>query len=639
MLLVVILTLVCAPIAAATTVTSAPVTTPTQVELSNQAATEAWLDETMADQLEQHHIPGAAVVIVTEGEVVLAKGYGYADIESETPVVADETIFRVGSTSKLVTWTAVMQGVEDGRLNLDTDVNDYLGESPVMIPETYPQSITLEHLGTHTAGFEDSYGGMLVDDPQDLQPLGETLAENRPARVRPPGEFVAYSNYGAALAGHIVAEEYDTSFTGYANEHVLEPLEMQNSTFEQPVPPELSSRVATGYSYQDGAYQPQEFEYFGMAPEGSMSATATDMGHFMLAHLNGGQYESVRILDEATVEEMHRQHFSNVPGVPEQSGMAYGFIEMNRNDERIIGHWGTTAQFMSLLALYPERDVGIFVAYNSPGGAEARFELLDAFSNRYYPDDDAPVVEPPAGAAERTSNFTGDYRTIALSETKWHKLLGLTSTISVEATDEGYLTTQMFGGESRRWVEVRPAVYEEVGGDDYLTFRVDESGRGTHLFFGSIGSRTYERLSWFESLLVTQAILLGGVLAFVMTLVLWLGRSLWRRMQNQSPPERGARVSTALLGTTSLVWMTVSAIFLLTLLNFNDEVASPSLLLLLGQVFTFIGLLATGGSAVATVVVWREAYWGLRRRFAYSLAVVVALLFTWQLYYWQVIPL
>ena len=190
-----------------------------QIGLSNRTAVESWLDETMADQFERHHIPGAAVVIVKDGKPVLSKGYGYADLESETPVMANETVFPVGSTAKLLTWTAVMQGVEDGRLDRDRDVNAYLNDSPVTVSDSYPQPVTLEHLGTHTAGFEEEFGGTLVDDPEDVRPLGETLAENRPTRVRPPGEFVAYSNYGTALAGHIVAEQYDTSFT----EHVEQP--------------------------------------------------------------------------------------------------------------------------------------------------------------------------------------------------------------------------------------------------------------------------------------------------------------------------------------------------------------------------------------------------------------------------------
>jgi len=638
--LVLVFTLVSAPVVATAT---APTQSSDPVEgvgSTDRTEVESWLDETMADQLERHHIPGAAVVIVEDGEVFLAKGYGYADLESERPVVANETVFGIGSTSKLLTWTAVMQGVEEGRLDRDRDVNAYLSDSPVTIPDTDPQPITLEHLGTHTAGFEDSFGGTLVDTPEEVRPLGETLADNRPARVRPPGEFVSYSNYGTALAGHVVAERYDTPFTQYVGDRILTPLAMHDSTYAQPVPARLQPRLATGYTYRDGRYQPQSVQYWGLPPQGgAMHATATDMGNFMIAHLDEGQYGSERILEARTAREMHRQHFSNAPGVPEQNGMAYGFIEMSRNDERLVGHWGTTAQFMSLLALHPADDTGLFVVYNSPGGATARFELLDAFVDRYYPEPATPKLDSPIGAADRAAKLTGDYRTLAISESSWHRVLGVTETVSVEATEDGYLTTQAFGGDLRKWVEIRPGVYEEVGDDDHLVVRVDEGGHGTHLFFGQIGSRTYERLAWYESLLVTQAILVGGLLAFVSTLALWSSGPVWRRVRGSPVPSKRARVARGLLGVVSLLWLGVAAIFLLALLNFDGEVASPSLVLRVGLVLPYFGLVGTIGTVIVTGLAWRDGYWNVPIRLHYSLVTAVALLFAWQLHYLRILSL
>ena len=636
--LTLVFSLVSTPVAAVVATTQ-PSESVGQVGLSNRTEVESWLDETMADQLERHHIPGAAVVIVKDGKPFISKGYGYADLESETPVVSNETVFPIGSTAKLLTWTAVMQGVEEGRLDTDRDINTYLNDSPVTIPNTYPQPVTLEHLGTHTAGFEEEFGGTLVDDPSEIRPLGETLAENQPARVRPPGEFVAYSNYGTALAGHVVAEQYNTTFIEYVDDRVLGPLAMNNSTYEQPLPARLEPRTATGYTYQEGNYQPQPTQYWGLPPEGgAMQATATDMGKFMIAHLNEGQYGSQRILKAPTAREMHRQHFSNAPNVPEQNGMAYGFIEMSRNQERIIGHWGTTAQFMSLLALHPEDDTGLFVVYNSPGGDAARFELLDAFVDRYYPQSATPKLEPPAGTADRAAKLTGDYRTLAISETSWHRILGVLDTVSVRTTEDGHLTTQAFGGPTRQWVEVRPGVYEEVGDDNHLVFR-DGGAEGVHLSFGQFGSRTYERLAWYESLLVTQAILIGGLLAFVSMLVLWAGGPVWRWVRNKPAPRQRSRVARALLGVASLIWLAVTVIFLFGLLNFDAEVASPSLLLRVGQVLPYLGLVGTIVAVVVTGLAWRDRYWNVPTRLHYSLVTVIALLFAWQLYYLQILSL
>jgi CubicO group peptidase (beta-lactamase class C family) len=645
--LVVVLSLTSAPsIATAATPPARSADGVEQVEPpdpTDRDAVEAWLDETMADQLERHHVPGAAVVIVRDGEPFLAKGYGYADLDTRTPVVANETVFGIGSTSKLVTWTAVMQGVEEGRLNLDRDVNDYLTDSPVTVPDTYPRPITLGHLGTHTAGYEDSFGGTLVAEPGEVGPLGETLAEHQPTRIRPPGRFVAYSNYGTGLAGHVVAEQYDTTFTEYVDARVFGPLGMGDTTYEQPVPPPLRDRLATGYVYGDGEYRPGGTQVWGLAPQGgAMRSTATDMGRFMLAHLNDGAYDGDRILEPETVHEMHRRHFAKAPGVPELNGMAYGFIEMDHNDERIVGHWGTTASFMSLLALFPERDTGLFVVYNSPGGSAARFELLDAFVDRYYPESATPVVDPPAGATERAAALAGDYRSLTVSETSWHRVLGVaTRTFTVEATDDGYLATRRLGAPPRTWIERRPGVYEEVGGDELLVFRFDEAGRATHLFFGGFGPSTYERVPWYERLTVTAGVLFAGTLAFLSVLLLWVGTPVWRQLRGRGrelPTDR-ERAARWLLGLSSLLWLAVVLIFALAWVNFDAEVASPSLALQVGKGLRYVALAGTVGAVVASAVAWREDYWNTALRAHYSAATLLAVLVAWQLYLLRVLPL
>ncbi|WP_380676547.1 serine hydrolase domain-containing protein [Salinigranum sp. GCM10025319] len=637
--LVLVVVLVSTPsIATATTPTARSVDS---TDLSDPDEFERWLDETMADQLERHHVPGAAVVVVNEGEVLLAKGYGYADLEAERPVVANETVFSIGSTGKLVTWTAVMQGVEDGRLELDRDVNDYLADSAVTVPDTYAEPVTLEHLGTHSAGFEDIFAGMVADDPAEIRPMEEILADHQPARVRPPDEFVAYSNYGTALAGHVLAEQSDATFTEYADERVFTPLGMDDTTYAQPLPDELEPRRAVGYAFQNGEYVPHEPVIWTLPPEGgSLRTTATDMGRFMLAHLNEGRYGSERILDAGTVREMHSRQFTKSAAVPELNGMAYGFIEMDRNDERIVGHWGDTPRFKSLLALYPERDTALFVVYNSPGGAPARFELLGAFTDRYYPRSDTPIVEAPDGAADRARALTGDYRSLTISESSWERVLGVTTrTYTVRATGEGYLTTTRVGGVPQRWIERRPGVYEEVGGSDLLVFRSDESGRATHLFQHSFGPATYERVPWYESLAVLQAVLGAGVVAFLSVLLLWLGGPVWRRWRDGTVPSGRERAARWLLGTMSLLWLAVLVIFLLAWINFNAETASPSLALRAGKVFRYVALAGTIGAVVATGFAWREGYWTRSARLHYSVVTLLALLFAWQLYLLRVLPL
>ncbi|MCY1079289.1 serine hydrolase domain-containing protein [Archangium lansingense] len=210
---------------------------------------EAFLDGVMREQLEAYRIPGAVIAVVKDGRLLLAKGYGYSNLERREPVIAERTLFRIGSVSKLFTWTAVMQLAEQGRLDLDADVNTYLRD--FQIPATWRQPITLRHLLCHTAGFEERLPAT-VSSADELAPLGKLLTRSMPARVHPPGEVGAYSNYGAMLAGYIIEQVSGRPFEQYIEENILKPLDMRHSTFRQPLPPGLAPDMSTGYLVNGG---------------------------------------------------------------------------------------------------------------------------------------------------------------------------------------------------------------------------------------------------------------------------------------------------------------------------------------------------------------------------------------------------
>ena len=346
---------------------------------------EDFMDEYFARQLEEEKIPSATVSVVEDGKVVFAKGYGQADVKNNEPVVADETLFRIASTSKLFTATAVMQLVEEGKLDLDRDVNYYLDD--VEIPDTYPGGpATLRHLITHTAGFEEEFTGSLARDADEVVPLGEYLSQNVPARVRPPGEVTSYSNYGMALAGHVVEEVSGMPYGRYLEENVFGPPGMRSTTATQPPAQTLRDRLATGYEVGKEGPVAGPFEYIDEAPAGAVSTTSTDMARFMIAHLNEGRFGEEHILGEAAARQMHTQQFANARGLKDRMGL--GFYEQTINGERTNQHAGNLIRFHALLTLVPDRDVGIFVAYSSygDGGDLAEYELTDAFFDRFYPE-------------------------------------------------------------------------------------------------------------------------------------------------------------------------------------------------------------------------------------------------------------
>ena len=300
---------------------------------------EAFFDDLIGEQLSEEHVAGATVAVVKDGHLVFAKGYGYADREEGESVVADRTLFYPGSAGKLFTWTAVMQLVEEGELDLDADINTYLDFE---ILDTHPEPVTMANLLTHTAGFEEQFAAQLAEDQQDVLPLREFLTRYMPERVYPPGEYFAYSNYGTALAGYIVEQVSGEPYEQYIEEHILQPLGMESSAATQPLPADLASDLSKGYHYENGAYEAKDFEWISAAPAAPVRATAADMAKFMLAHLENGEYDDARIMEESSALEMHSQQFTHDPRL---SGVTYGFITSRENGQEIIWHNGESARF------------------------------------------------------------------------------------------------------------------------------------------------------------------------------------------------------------------------------------------------------------------------------------------------------
>lgn len=648
-----------------TTLAAAPALAQTPTEPSNPAGRgptdgrelEAFLDGFFAQQLEGSKIPGATVSVVRDGEVLFAKGYGEADVEAGEPVVADETLFRIASTSKLFTSTAVMQLVEEGKLDLDRDVNAYLDD--VQIPNTYPgRPVTLRHLLTHTAGFEESFTGSGASDAADVEPLGGYLSKV-PARVRPPGEVTAYSNYGMSLAGHVVEEASGMSFARYVEGNVTGPLGMDSTTAAQPPAPALRKELATGYEIEGGEPAAGPFEYIDEAPAGSVSTTATDMARFMIAHLQDGRYGDARILDEATAREMHARQFSNDPRL---DGMALGFYEQTMNGERVIEHGGNLIRFHALAALLPEEDVGIFVAYNSygEGGDSAEYELLGAFLDRYYPET-PPAPEPGAeGASGDAELVAGGYRSTRSNQSAFEKVFSLASPTSVTANEDGSITTsgvltrEDFTGAEQRWVPDGPMVFRAEGGDERLAFRRDGEGRVAYMSGDADPTSAYEKLPFYESARLHLGLLAGGLAVFGLTALMWPAGAViswwYGRRYRKLYGEPGGEKPGQDAGTTRLARLLAWGLSVLVLLfvggmalvlsNATETLFlgdSPLLVAALALPFPIAALAV--GVIVYAALSWKRRYWGLFGRLHYSLVALAALPFVALLGYYNLLGL
>lgn len=611
-------------------------TAPTGV-LADPLEVEAFIDGVMAEQLKSYHIPGATVAVVADGELLFAKGYGYADLAARRPVDAERTLFRVGSTSKLFTWTAVMQLVERGKLDLDADVNEYLTDFKV--PPAFGEPVTLGELLSHTGGFEDSPMGIFAARAEDLKPLSAYFEENVPARVFPPGEIPSYSNYGTALAGYIVELVSGMPYERYVEENIFEPLAMTRSTFREPVPPALEADVAVGYKFGGGAFVPQHFEWLIPYPAGSMTATATDMARFMAAHLQEGRYGERRILGEAAAREMHRRLFTPDPRV---NGSAHGFLEMTVNGERVLWHPGDTVCFHTALALFPERGAGLYVSYNSVDGKRARFDLLNAFADRYFPTTKEPAPQPRPGAANAAARYAGSYVTSRGTFTKIWKFVTFFSSSAMSVTPDGYLIAP--GGMGRppcRYVEVEPGTFRRVEADgtlgDKLVFAVDEGGRVTHAFFGNDPTSALIKVPWYEGASFQRFVLALCILFFLSAIFTWpvawfLGR---RRKRPRGP-------FLARLARLCAWWLSVlNLVFLVSVVTYFQGLADAPYGVTAGLkgalVISIVTAVLAVGVAVLAVVAWVKKFWRVPGRVHYTLVAAAAVAFVLWLNYWNLL--
>ena len=458
-----------APARPAAAAQSAPIVPATAgVPTLTKTDVDAWLDGLFPYGLDTGNIAGAVVVVVKDGQVVTERGYGYADRKAGKPVDPDTTLFRPGSISKLFTWTAVMQQVQVGKLDLDRDINTYLD---FKIPSAYGKPVTLRNLMTHTGGFEETAKYLIAIDPRDNRPLDVALKRSIPARIYAPGSMPAYSNYGASLAGYIVQRVSGEAFEAYVQHHIFAPLGMARSSFVQPLPANLAPLLSKGYV--TASEDPKPYEIIPLSPAGALSATGSDMAKFMIAHLSTAN----PLFDAKTAKLMYATANTPIPGMP---GMALGFYHEDRNGLNIIGHGGDTDWFHSDLHLYLDKGVGLYMSFNSAGKDGAahvlRQRVFDSFTDRYFPA--KPGTQPTlATAAEHGRALVGNYVSSRGSTTNWLRIANLIGQPTVALNEDDTITVSALtdpAGVPKRWREVAPWQWQEVGGSDRLGAKVQD---------------------------------------------------------------------------------------------------------------------------------------------------------------------
>ncbi|SFG90109.1 CubicO group peptidase, beta-lactamase class C family [Halopelagius inordinatus] len=599
---------------------------------------ERLVDELVETSLAEHDVPGASIAVVSDGSRTVTKGYGVADRTTESPVDPEETPFRIGSVSKPVVATALMELVESDVIDPDADVARYLD---VPIDERENEAVTLSDLVTHRGGFESTNRGMWIPNEDDLRPLESYLRNDPQRRVRPPGRIGSYSNFGYALAGQVLAAHADEPFHRAIDDHLLQPAGMTTSSFRQPLPSSLAEAHATGYGPTE-RYRQGEFPLLGLRPAGSMSATASDMGRFLELHLNDGVLDGERVLGRGTIGAMHERWATHHDRL---SGMAFGLIEKFRGDVRTLWHNGATLSFYSHLVLVPEYDFGLFVSFNAPAGSAAATDVVDGVLDELLPNPET-ASRTPDGPPHRADEIAGTYRSTQRSHT-WHDRVTSAlnaATIDVHFEDDGTLVTDR-DTETERWVEIEPLVFERTDGNRRIAFGREE-GAIRYLFYG--GSPTaFARVEGLDRLSVHGMVVAATVLGTLSALVGWPASALYHRVLTggESAPQswqtavtndvvRAKLLAIGSIGVLYVSSFTIVVHFLATPLVVLSDPPTTFRALFVGTSLGAVGTIATAGVAGYG---WICEDWDLFTRTHYAVVTASLVGICWLLWYWNLL--
>jgi CubicO group peptidase (beta-lactamase class C family) len=610
----------------------------TLIGLDNPALVGAYVDGIVGPLMANNNSPSGTVAITRNGRLIFAKGYGFQDVDKQIPVDPFKTLFRPGSVSKLFTWVSVMQLVEQGKLDLDTDVNTYLDS--FKIRDTFEQPITLRHIMTHTAGFEDgALGYLIIDDPAEVVPLRESMERYQPARVNPPGAQTAYSNYATAVAGLIVSNISGMPFNDYLQKNIFEPLGMENATFEEPLPERLAGQMAVSYTVETGTFTEKPFEIItGFGPAGAQSASATDMVKFAQAMLNGGELDGRRILRAETVKQMLTRNFSHDDRL---MGMALGFYEDDYNGFRVVGHGGDTQWFHSLLGIDQQNGLTFFVSFGGPGGSIVRSSFAPAFYDKFFPREEAPPV-PPEDFAERAGKYAGTYGFWRSNFSKIEKALGLAGGLQVAPTEDNTLVIS-FSDKAKQYAEVEKNLFREldptialIGGFSprLLAFQENAAGEVTGLVIDGLPFMSLRKLPVYETGPFNFALLGFALLVFLGVLL----RRFYQRAAIRGLRAADRTAVNAATWAAAANWLVLIAGAIVISIVADQMFTRIPLLFKLWLVLPIVAVVAGLYLLFRTWGVWSGGLLGgTWPRVRYTVVTLSALFMCWFYWFWNIL--
>ncbi|SFA96321.1 serine hydrolase [Clostridium frigidicarnis] len=602
-------------------------------DISNSKDVQEFMDKFFTSNMQKYKIPGSAVVVVKDGKEVFKKGYGYSNLDKKIEVNPDETLFPAASVSKLFTATAIMQLYEQGKIDINENVEKYI--APYKIDNNYNEVITCANLLTHSSGVDEAseINGNTRNE-KNIKSQEYYFDNHKPKVVREPNTVSRYSNQGYNILGYVIEKVSGISYEEYIKKNIIEPLKMNNTLVRV-----KNHSTATGYEYDNGSFNEVPLAYQYTSGSSGINATPMDMENFMLMHLNNGEFEGSRILKEETAKEMKEKQFANNEALP---GMGYGFIRSNRNGQEILKHEGGLPGFTTTVFLMPKEKLGIYVATNSLNPLP--FNIEDEFLNQFYPQESTKYSELKAKSNKDYSKYEGTYRSYdGISKSNIMKigfLLDTTMDLRITDNKDGTLTLKEYTSAKEenitKLIEIKHGVFAREDGKGDFAFKLDSNERITYAF-NDVSHNSFEKINFYDGRIFNIILFILVIVVFIVNISINILKGI-KRLFKRNVKEKSKEIKRnsslnfiiSLLNITGFIGALVLAISIIV----TNDSSFIYLLYILLSFLMFSTILSVVG-LINIIRLWIKRVCGKRDKIYFTVVTIANIAFIWLIYYFN----
>lgn len=556
------------------------------LNVNNSEDLQQFIDAFFKKNMDKYSVPGAAIVVVKDGKEVFKRGYGYSDVKAKVAVDADRTVFPAASVSKLFTATAIMKLYEEGKIDLNENVDKYI--KPYKVTNNYKAPITCANLLTHSSGLDEASelnGG--TTDEKLIKSQQYYFDNHKPIVAREPNTVSRYCNQGYNLLGYVVEKESGTTYEQYVKKNILEPLKMDSSLVRLK---NNNTVKCYGLGGVEGSFNESPLVYQYTSGSSGINATVKDMENFMIAHLNNGEFEGKRILNEKTSIMMKNKQFSNDKRL---AGMGYGFIRSDRNGQEILKHeGGLTSGVTTTLFLMPKEDLGIYIATNSLNPLPFNFE--EEFLNSFYPNKNKDSRQIKPDSSKDFSKYAGTYRSydgIAKSNImKIGFLMEPSMDIKIINNKNGTMTLKGYTHAREKFttkiVEKKDGLFVREDGQGEIVFKANANGKVTYLF-NDVSHDSFEKINFFQGGIFNIAVIIIVMLIFIINIIKTIFSFIKRKFKKAEDKDyksvKWIKRLNLVIHMLNIVGLTGAIIMAITMISISDFAFANLLYIFLGM--------------------------------------------------------